>query len=400
MHLLFDSLFSSVAFSHLIVDVLNSSRPVLLTYLGLTETQIALISTIYIWASALTQPFFGWMSDRVGPRWLAAGGVLWMTVFFSGAILIPGAGGLLCLIIAALGSSSFHPVGTVQATLQGRDHLAGRETTATSLFFTAGQLGHFIGPIITGLILAKLGLPAMIILPIVSIPIGLALAYQLRANRPHPRPIHGNDKIRLQASVGFVILLAIVATLQSWSQANMINFVPKYIKDLGLSAATYGNMAGLFMGGSALGNVIGGHFGDLYTKRKVAATALFLAAFPIYIMSQIGWSPWLYLLIPLAGACTGAVHSIMVVLAQRIISGGMAFASGLILGFIFSSGALGMLLTGPLAENSGFPTVLLLTTGLVLLASPLAWMLKETSQIGRVSNVTVTDSVKWESSPK
>jgi MFS transporter, FSR family, fosmidomycin resistance protein len=377
MHLLFDSLFSSVAFSHFMVDVFNASRPVLLTYLGLTETQIALISTIYIWASALTQPFFGWISDRVGPRWLAAGGVLWMTVFYSGAVLIPGAGGLICLIVAALGSSSFHPVGTVQATLQGRNRLQGRETTAASLFFMAGQLGHFIGPVITGLILARLGLPALVILPIVSIPIGFALAYQLRANHPHPRPAQGDDKVRLQASIGFIVLLAIVATLQSWTQANMINFVPKYLKDLGLSAVTYGNIAGLFMGGSALGNVIGGHFGDRYTKRKVAATAFLFAALPIFVMSQIGWSPWLYLLIPLAGACTGSVHSIMVVLAQRMISGGMALASGLILGFIFSSGALGMLLTGPLAENYGFPTVLVMTTGLVLLASPLAWMLRE-----------------------
>jgi FSR family fosmidomycin resistance protein-like MFS transporter len=177
--------------------------------------------------------------------------------------------------------------------------------------------------------------------------------------------------------VGFVITLAIVATLQSWSQSNMINLMPKYLKDLGLSEATYGNMAGLFMGGSALGNVIGGYFGDQYTKRKVAAMALLLAAFPIYTISQLGWSTWLYLLVPLAGACTGAVHSIMVVLAQRMISGGMALASGLILGFIFSSGALGLLLTGPLAENYGFPVVLVMTTGLVLLASPLAWMLKE-----------------------
>jgi MFS transporter, FSR family, fosmidomycin resistance protein len=385
MTLLFDSLFSSVAFSHLIVDVFNSSRPILLTYLGMTETQIALISTIYIWVSALTQPFFGWISDRLGPRWLAAGGVLWMTFFFSGAVFLPGAGGLLCLLIAALGSSSFHPVGTVQATLQGRNHLAGRETTATSLFFMAGQLGHFAGPILTGLILARLGLPALVILPIISLPIGLALAYQLRANHPHPKPAQGSDRVRFQAGIRFIILLAIVATLQSWSQANMINFVPKYIKDLGMGAATYGNMAGLFMGGSALGNVIGGHFGDLYTKRKVASAALLFAAFPIYIMSQIGWSPWLYLLIPLAGACTGAVHSIMVVLAQRIISGGMALASGLILGFIFSSGALGMLLTGPLAEDYGFPTVLLMTTGLVLLASPLAWLLKEKPLLGHTS---------------
>lgn len=391
MPLLLDSLFSSVALSHLIVDVLNSSRPVLLTYLGLTETEIALVSTIYIWASALTQPLFGWLSDRVGPRWLAAGGVLWMTGFFSGAVLIPEAGGLLCLILAALGSSSFHPVGTVQATLQGRNHLAGRETTAASLFFTAGQLGHFIGPIITGLILARLGLPALVILPIVSIPIGLTLAYQLRANHPHPKPAQGDGKVRLQASIGFIALLAIVATLQSWSQSNMINFIPKYIKDLGLGAATYGNMAGLFMGGSALGNVIGGHFGDVYTKRKVAAIAFLLAAFPIYAMSQIGWSQWLYVLIPLAGACTGAVHSIMVVLAQRIISGGMALASGLILGFIFSAGAFGMLITGPLAENYGFPTVLVMTTGLVLLAAPLAWMLREKAQAINVSNTTVTD---------
>lgn len=377
MPLLFDSLFSSVALSHLMVDVFNSSRPVLLTYLGLTETQIALISTIYIWASALTQPFFGWLSDRVGPRWLAAGGVLWMTIFFAGAVYIPGAGGLLCLIIAALGSSSFHPVGTVQATLQGRNHLAGRETTATSLFFMAGQMGHFIGPIITGLILARLGLPWLLILSIVSIPIGFSLAYQLRHNHPHPKPKNGDNTIRLQASVGFILLLAIVATLQSWSQSNMIAFVPKYLKDMGLSAVTYGNIAGLFMGGSALGNVIGGHLGDKYTKRKVAATALLFAALPIYIMSQIGWSPWLYILIPLAGACTGSVHSIMVVLAQRMISGGMALASGLILGFIFSAGALGLLFTGPLAENYGFPTVLVLTTGLVLVAAPLALMLRE-----------------------
>jgi MFS family permease len=377
MTLFLDSLFSSIALSHFMVDVFNSSRPVLLTYLGLSETQIALISTIYIWASALTQPFFGWISDRVGPRWLAAGGVLWMTIFFSGAVYVPGTGGLICLIIAALGSSSFHPVGTTQATLQGRDRLAGRETTAASLFFMAGQMGHFIGPVIAGLILARAGLPWLLVLSVVSIPIGLSVAYQLRHNHPHPRPSHGDGRIRLQAGAGFIVLLAVVATLQSWSQSNMISFFPKYIKDMGFAATTYGNIAGLFMGGSALGNLIGGHLGDRFTKGKVAATALFLAALPISIMSQVGWTPWLYVLIPLAGSCTGAVHSIMVVLAQRIISGGMALASGLILGFIFSSGALGMLLTGPIAEAYGFPVVLILTAALVLIASPLAWMLKE-----------------------
>lgn len=384
MSLLFDSLFSSVALSHFMVDVFNSSRPVLLTYLGLSETKIALYSTIYVWVSALTQPFFGWISDRIGPRWLAAGGVLWMTVFYTGAVYIPGPGGIACLIIAALGSSSFHPVGTAQATLLGRNRMAGRETTAASFFFMSGQIGLFIGPIITGLILAQLGLHWLLILSIVSLPIALSLAYQLRDNNPHPKPENGDNRIQINASIGFIILLALVASLQSWSQQNMINFLPKYIKDMGLNATTYGNIAGLFMGGSALGNIIGGYLGDRFAKRKVVATALFIASLPIFIISQIGWSPWLYLLIPFAGACTGSVHSIMVVLAQRIVSGGMALASGLILGFIFSVGALGMLLTGPLVESYGFPAVLIMTTGLVLLASPLALMLKESKIVSRI----------------
>lgn len=372
---LLNSLFISVALGHLMVDTFNSSRPVLLTYLGLSETEIALISTIYIWASALSQPFFGWVSDRIGPRWLAAGGVLWMTVFYSLALFLPGDEGLICLIVAALGSAAFHPVGTVQATLQGRDHLKGREATAASLFFMSGQIGHFIGPILTGLILSKMGAPGLAVFSVISIPVGLALARGLSANHPHPQAAAASTSNAVRWGVGAIVALAIVATLQSWAQSNMVNFVPKYLKDLGQSATTYGNMAGLFMGGSALGNFVGGNLGDRYTKKYVVAIALSLASIPIFLMSKIGWSGWLYVLIPLSGMFTGAVHSIMVVLAQRLLPGGMALASGLALGFIFSSGALGMLLTGPMAETRGFPSVLVLSSGLVLVGAMFALML-------------------------
>lgn len=376
---LLNSLFISVALGHLMVDTFNSSRPVLLAYLGLSETEIALISTIYIWASALSQPLFGWVSDRVGPRWLAAGGVLWMTVFYSLALFLPDETGLICLIVAALGSAAFHPVGTVQATLQGRDHLKGREATAASLFFMSGQIGHFIGPIITGLILSKMGAPGLVSLSVISIPVGLALARGLSANHPHPQAAAASTSRAMRWGVGAIVALAVVATFQSWAQSNMVNFIPKYLKDLGQSETTYGMMAGLFMGGSALGNFIGGNLGDRYAKKYVVAIALSLASIPMFVMSKIGWSGWLYALIPLAGMFTGAVHSIMVVLAQRLLPGGMALASGLALGFIFSSGALGMLLTGPMAEAQGFPAVLVLSSGLVLVGAIFALMLPRES---------------------
>jgi len=378
MQLFLDAVFSSIALNHFMIDTFNASRPVLLTYLGMTESEIAIFTTIYIWVSALTQPFFGWLSDRMGPRWLASGSVLWMAVFYAGALAFPGDTGLASLVIAALGSSAFHPVGAVQATLRGRELLQGRETTATAIFFMAGQMGHFIGPIITGLILFRYQIPGLFIISIIAVPFGLALAHQLRANQPHPKAAAASNT-RVQAGVFFVLVLMLVATLQSWAQSNMVNLIPKYIKDLGQDATVYGSMAGLFMGGSAIGNLFGGYFGDRHSKRLVAASALFLAALPIYGMSLIGWSWWLYLLVPLSGALTGAVHSIIVVFAQRIIPGGMALASGLILGFIFSSGALGLIYTGHLAETYGFPYVLVMTAGMVILAAPFTLLLKESS---------------------
>jgi MFS family permease len=166
--------------------------------------------------------------------------------------------------------------------------------------------------------------------------------------------------------------------LQAWAQQNMMTFLPKYLKDLGQAPALYGLVTGLFMGGSALGNVIGGQLADRYGKRRVASVMLASASIPLFLIAIVGWSPWLYLLVPLSGLLTGSVHSIVVVIAQGIIKGGMALASGLILGIMFTAGALGTLLSGPLADNQGFPLVFQLTAGLVLAASFVIMQLKET----------------------
>jgi FSR family fosmidomycin resistance protein-like MFS transporter len=75
---------------------------------------------------------------------------------------------------------------------------------------------------------------------------------------------------------------------------------------------------------------------------------------------------------------TGASHSIIVVFAQRLIPGGMGLASGLILGFMFSSGSVGALLSGFLADLWGVPFVFGLSAVLVVIAAGLALVLRET----------------------
>ncbi|MFH2103700.1 MAG: MFS transporter [Chloroflexota bacterium] len=388
MPLLLDSLFNSVALGHLFVDILNGQRAVLLTFwsaeTGMTNATLALVTTIYIWAASLSQPLFGWLSDRFGNgRWIASGGILWMAGLFTLALFLPVEYAIPCLILASLGSAAFHPVGTMQATLQGKNHYQNQETTATSWFFMFGQLGHFLGPIIGGPLLTIFGPAGLLVLAGPTLAIGVNTGWQLRrspamrfpaaksAATPDPAPTRRRT---------FLIALALVAALQAWSQQNMITFVPKYLSDMGQSAAIYGLVAGLFMGGSALGNVVGGNLADRFGKQRVAMSMLSLASIPLFLISLVGWSPWLFLLVPLAGALTGAVHSIIVVPAQQTIRGGMAMTSGLTLGFMFSAGALGTLLSGPLADRWGLPLVFQVTAGLVILAALLTLRLKPATE--------------------
>ena len=388
MTLLLDTLFSSVALSHLIVDILNGQRAVLLAYLSgplsLSNATLGLVSTLYVVSAAVLQPVFGFLTDRIGPRWVVAGGVLWMAVFFSLAVATPGEMALALLIIASLGSGAFHPAGTMQATLRGRNHMAGQETTATAYFFVFGQLGLFFGPIMGGPLLERFGPLGLLSLSLPALPVGLNAAWRLRYAVPafvadltsgNPNSANGVAP-RRNIALFSLLAFAVMAAFQSWAQQNMITFVPKYLSDLGKPASIYGLVAALFMGGSALGNILGGNLADRFGKRRVAAIALFSASVPLYLVPLAGLSAWLYLLIPLAGMLTGATHSIIVVLAQRIIPGGMAMASGLILGFMFSTGSLGTLLTGHLADVAGFTPVFHVNAAITFSAALLALTLQ------------------------
>ena len=173
-------------------------------------------------------------------------------------------------------------------------------------------------------------------------------------------------------SVWVLLAFALLVAFQSWSQQSIVTFMPKYLSDLGQNSAQYGLLTSLFMGGSAVGNLLGGNLADRYGKRRIVASSLALASIPIALISLTGWTPWFYLLIPLAGAFTGSTHSIIVVLAQRLIPSGMGLASGLILGFMFSSGALGALASGYIADAWGFEIMFRFTVVLVISASALA----------------------------
>jgi FSR family fosmidomycin resistance protein-like MFS transporter len=242
-----------------------------------------------------------------------------------------------------------------------------------------GQMGFFFGPMMAGPLLDRFGTYGLLIPAVLGLPVSLNIGLQLRDTAPGQRNDPARSPVALRYGLLFFLPLVLLAVLQSWAQQNMMTFVPKYLSDLGRTPATYGFMTGLFMGGSALGNLLGGTLADRFGRQRVATTMLMFSSLTLFLFASVGDSSWLYLLIPLSGALTGSVHSIIVVLAQRAIRGGMGLATGLTLGIMFSAGTLGTLLTGHLADAWGFPPVFQMTAGLVFAAALVSLGLKESS---------------------
>lgn len=369
-----DRSFLATGLAHFAVDLLNSQRPLLLAVqsipLGLSNFAIGLISTLYSLSGSLTQPLFGLLADRIGSRWVASIGVLWMVFWFSLALTIPGYPGLIFLVAAALGSGAFHPAGAAEATQRGRSYLSHMETTATSLFFFFGQAGLFLGPLLGGPLIHRWGIAGLLILPAFVAPVGLNLA-------AHLRPISANEKkaeplAMVEPSLIIPVRLwpfLFLITFRSWTQMTMIAFLPKYLSDLGYSPSIYGPIAGTFMGGSALAGVAGAWLADRYGKKLVTTWTLMLGVVPLILFPMARSPIAFWILSFLGGGLIGASHSIIVLLAQRRMPQRMGAASGLVLGFTFAAGAIGTLISGVIADLYGFELLFILLAVFTLIAA-------------------------------
>jgi MFS family permease len=358
---------------------------VLLTYwsteLGFSNATLALIATAAVWVTAPSQIAFGWLADRFGKtRLMVAGGILWICGFTAAALFLPVSLAIPCLIMASFGSATFHPAGAASATLRGMVHLQGRETTAASFFVLFGSIGSFLGPIIGGALLASYGPPGLIYLAAVALPIGLVALWQLRT--PQKNTITKKAEIaaavrkpHLIVPIPYLVSLGVITLCEAWVLQNMGTFIPKYLSDLGQTAATYGLVAGLMMGGAALGNVVGAFMADRIGKQRVVLTMFFASSIPLLLLSFVKLSLLFYALVVLGGFLIGAVDTVLIVLAQQCIADGAALASGMILAFMFCSGSLGSLLSGFLIDRWGFPFLFQSMTALAVIGSLLSLLL-------------------------
>jgi FSR family fosmidomycin resistance protein-like MFS transporter len=353
---------SAISIGHFAIDVLNSSVAMILTVLAvpfaISNAQIGLGVMLYQLVGSLSQPLFGWLADRLSGRWLGAIGLLWTAVFYA---LGTYAGNymflLLMMTLASLGSGAFHPQGAMVASAAGRT----RASSATAVFFLLGQIGLAMGPIIAGIVLQNLGLAGVRTVALASLPIVALMAIVL--HRPiEPAQEQGAATVqptkgaapnpsldrRLSVIVAFGILVALRATVQQ----SYYGLLPKFFADQGFAPATYGLLVGIFSTTLAIGTLVGGLMGDQMDQRRLLMwSMLFTTPFTYAMLFVNGWA--YVFLAGVAGFLVGIPHSVLVVIAQKLLPKRQGLASGAVLGFMFATGAAGTGLAGYIADFTG-----------------------------------------------
>jgi predicted MFS family arabinose efflux permease len=166
---------------------------------------------------------------------------------------------------------------------------------------------------------------------------------------------------------GFIQVLGL-SGLRSWASSATVFFIPKFYQDVGFSPSSFGLIAAVFMGGSAIGGVAGGMLADRWGKRQTILTTLLLGAIPFYFF-PIAHGGMIHLFVLLAGLLNGASHPALLTMAQRKLPGRAGFAVGLTLGVNFGAGAVGAFFSGLAGDVLGLTLVLQANAALSLIAA-------------------------------
>lgn len=370
-----DRTYGTVALTHFFVDALNSGRTLLVAGLavsiGLSNAQLGIAVLLYNVGSALSQPFFGLIADHFGPRWLVVGGMGWMVALYSLAAVAGDWLALAAVTLASLGSGAFHPSGTKMASESSQV----AQNQATAFFFFSGQIGLFLGPLIAGVLLNSFGQTGYLFLPVGALA-AVVMGRRWVVNEHawhHDRPESSASTALAQSVTGkipwrtVIPLIAIILTTSTVSIA-IINFTPKLYTESGYTPIYAGATSGLFMLGSAVGVIAGGRVGDRIGQRAAVLIGTLGIALPVYLFVNAGDLVRLNMLL-VAGFFAGMPHSVLVISAQSLLPGRRAFASGLTLGLMFFSGAVGSFMLGLYADEVGLANALQAMAVLPLIAA-------------------------------
>ncbi len=402
--LLFNKYLWSLTLGHFSIDLYAGAMPVVLLLLTagpncmrmcLSLEQIGLLSFLYTMCSSVSQPLFGYLADRYGGRWLASGGLLWMSIFQGLIGFLPNYTALLLVApLAGFGSAAFHPQGASSASIASGE----RKAAGMSIFLLGGNGGFAVGPQVATIVLTGIavlgigwqgfglaGTAVIALFGLIVAPVLFLLSRQNPSTHTFAATARGVPRLETNRAFtkGAIISLILVMTLRAWMQSSVSLFVPQFFTRIAaLTIAEASVIASLILGALALGTFVGGFFTDKLGGRTVMVLSLLLSAPATYALFGLP-NINTYFSAVMLGLGLGAAWPPTLVLAQSLFPKNAGVASGIALGFVFAMGGFGNYVTAFVAERVGLRDAMLALAVLPLIAAVFTLALPTHSAVAR-----------------
>lgn len=348
-----------ITLGHSCTDINQGALPALLPFLVTAyDLSLSLAGTIMLAnciVSAVIQPLFGFLSDKMDRPW-----------FMSLGILCAGTGIALigycfdywsvfaCATLTGVGVALFHPEGGKLANI-----VAGKNKGAgISNFSVGGNIGFGIGPVIALVAVSAWGMHGTLVFLVPALVSSAVLLTQTRAYRR----LTAVESARVSASAGSALRdnwtgfgkVTFVNVARSIVGNAFLTFIPLYwINVLEQDKALGALMLTVYSLGGAVATFLGGRIADrIGFKRTIVLSIGMLAPLILafVLTSNVVLATVLVLLCALA---LSLGYAPMVALGQAYLPNRIGFASGISLGVVVSMGGIAAPGIGAIGDMQG-----------------------------------------------
>lgn len=375
-----------LAGGHFVIDsytgYLAPLLPILMAEMKISLAAAGVLATILSASTSLPQPIYGVLNDSFGKRFFVYLGPL-VTAVFMCHIGFASSFTLLVALLAlcGTGSASFHPAA---AAMVGR--LGGsRRGLAMSIFVTAGNFGHSIGPLVVVPVATSLGLRGLPLL-IVAAAAASFLLYR------HVPEVAAGRETRVKVDwrrlpwprFRQLGLLQFVAVVRSSVVTGYATFLPVYMHQQGLSLFSAGATATLFLGIGSLGGLAGGHLSDYFTRQRVMRISM-AATVPLLLGFFYFAGAFRFVCLAAGGLALYSSLPLNVVMAQELFPRQTGTVAALMIGFAWGLGGLLLAPLGVAAEHFGLKPTLIGLALLTLLAAIAVFLISDEAETADAS---------------
>lgn len=384
------SLIGLTATAHLLVDGSVSFLSVLLPTFrdrfDLTTLETSVLVAVLAITTALTQPLFGAVADRIGQRGLVVAGVITTTTLLPLSAWAPNVGIVVAVLaIGGLGSGAFHPAATT--AIRGTSD---SPEAAVGLLTAGGMVGLAIGPVALLLVVAAIGPPGLAVISLAGAGVAAMLWRRLPAGGASRARGKLFDRRLLR---GAPARLTLAVALASLSAITFLNATPMALVADGRAATdpTIGLVLATFTGAAAVGTVVGGVLASRLGRRPVVVGSMLAAVVPLIVTVATGPTVVTYwIAVAAAGALVHLALPTMVVAAQEAVPGAEGAATGLVVGGAMGAAGVAYIAVGHLQGVLGIPTASVVAFAALI---PAAWVAARALPGGRAAKSARHDAM-------